>query len=166
MANKFTEQRLIDSNKRTLIKLTGILDTEMNNVTVVDVSTLAFALNTSNQIMSSNTNPKSTYDVTVKRVIGDININGLLKLQWHGASNTEMLVLGPDTYDLDLDKDGINAVITNNETSSLGDILISTVGATSNNSYSIILDLRKNSRDYDAGQTRDPVAFNRGVGAM
>lgn len=166
MANKITEHRLIDSNKRALIKITGVLDTNLANNVLIDVSTLAQALNATGQIMTANTNPRSRYDVTVKRVVGNVNLNGYVKLQWQGAANTEFLVLGPNYTDFDLDKDGINAVIPNNETSSNGDILISTQGVVGvgagNNSFSLLLDLRKSADSYDSGQTADPAAFNRG----
>ncbi len=165
MANQYTYQALIDTNKRSLIKLTAVIDTEMSNVAVIDVSNLAFALNANGFIMSSNVNPKASYSVSIKRFFGDININGLLKLQWQGSSNTDILVLGPSYYDIDLEN-GINSVIKNNTANTNGDILISTVGATSNNSYTLFLDLRKDSKDYDAGQTADPVAFNRGPAAF
>jgi hypothetical protein len=160
MANQYTYQALIDTNKRALIKLTGIIDTEMTNVAVIDVSNLAFALNANGYIMTSNTDPKSSYNVTIKRFFGDININGLFKLQWEGTPNTDIFVLGPSYYDIDLEN-GINSVIKNNAANTNGDILISTVGATGNNSFTIFLDIRKDSLDYDAGQTADPVAFNK-----
>lgn len=165
MANKITEHRIIDTTKRSFIKYTGILDTDMANTVLVDVSSLAFSLNANGYIMQSNTHPKSSYSVTVKRVFGDVNVDGLLLLKWHGDSNTEFIVVGPGTMDIDLDKDGINAMIPNNEANTNGDILISTVGVTgssSNNSFTIFLDIRKNNIDYDAGQTADPAAFNRG----
>jgi hypothetical protein len=161
MANVYTYQALIDTNKRALIKLTGQIDTEMSNVTSIDVSNLAFALNANGYIMTSNVDPKPSYNVTIKRFFGDVNVNGLFKLQWQGDSNNDILVLGPAYYDIDLEN-GINAVIGNNAANTNGDILISTVGATANNSYTIFIDLRKDSLDYDAGQTADPVAFNRG----
>lgn len=165
MANKFTEHRIIDSNKRALIKLTGLLDTEISNNVLIDVSSLAFALNSNNFIMSSNVHQKSAYRISLKRIFGDINLPGYLTLQWHGDSNNVTVVLGPTFAELDLDKNGINAVIPNNAANTNGDLLISTVGVVANCSYTLFIDLRKDSADYDAGQTRDPIAFNRGRAA-
>lgn len=154
MPNKYTEQRIVDSNKKVLIKLTGILDTEMSNTVLINTQSLAFALNTNNQIMVANTDPKPAYRVVVKRVYGDVNLSGYMSLQWHGTSNTEFLVIGPTTFDFG----EIN--IPNNEANTNGSILASTKGVGANSSYTIFVELIKDARDYDRGQTADPYAFN------
>jgi hypothetical protein len=53
----------------------------------------------------------------------------------------------------------------NPETNSSGDILISTVGMKANDNFTLIIEVKKDGRDYDQGQTADPVAFNRGPAA-
>ncbi len=156
MANIFTQQKLVDSNKRALIKLTGVIDgTAYANAIAVDVSTLAYALNANGYIMSSNTDPLSAYYVGLKRVWGDVNVSGTLKLQWSGDGNADIVIVGADAQSIDLG----GVAITNNVANTNGDILISTVGQAANNSYTIFLDLVKIS-GYDFGQTADPKAFN------
>ena len=43
--------------------------------------------------------------------------------------------------------------------------LLSVITPSSADAATIFIDLRKDNRDYDAGQTADPVAFNRGPAA-
>jgi len=162
MPNQYTEQRLIDSHRRTLIKITGFLDgnTASNN-TVVDVSTLAYALNANGFIMSANTHPKTNYRTTIKHIYGDINVPQYLSLKWKGDANSSIITLGPDRFDINMDGDGMTGVLNNPEANTNGDILLSTFGATTNSSYTIFIDLKKDARDFDAGQTADPAAFNR-----
>lgn len=165
-----SEQRLVDSTTRTVIKLTGYgvapADTaNASNALVVDVSTLAFALNANGYIMSSNTHPLSYYGVTVKRVWGNFSGPGLLKLQWRSNSNTDILVIGQGNFDFPQDAAGAGVVITNpNSTSdanNTGDILLSNPGFAANSAYTIFLDLKKDNKYYSAGQHADPTAFNR-----
>jgi hypothetical protein len=166
MANYIKEQRLIDNNKRALLKYVFIGDgTQEANTTLVDVSTLANALNTSGQIMTSNTNPKPKYTTTIKRIWGRYTGDGYIKLQWQGATNSEITVFGSGTVNIDFESRADVAVISNPEAETNGDILISTVGVKTANVFTLFVDLRKDSADYDAGQTRDPVAFNRGPAA-
>lgn len=169
MANVVTEQRLIDNNKRALIKYTFYSDgTAVANSVLVDVSTLALALNATGQIMTSNTNPKSHYRVTIKRIFGQVTSNDVkdpisLKLQWHfNGTNAPIVLCGTGAFDWDFQSMGDGAVITNpNVGSGSGDILYSTTLQTSGDFATLFLDLRKDSRDYDAGQTADPYAFNK-----
>jgi hypothetical protein len=156
------EQRLIDSNKRALIKYIILGNgTQNSNTVLVDVSTLALALNANGQIMASNTHPKSLYRTTIKRCAGTLSSNGNIKIQWHGDANGEVVFVGSGSFDYDFQSMGDGAVITNPEANSSGDILITTSSLVAGEGATIILDLRKDSRDYDAGQTADPYAFNR-----
>lgn len=165
MANLIREQRLIDNNKRALIKYTGIIDTAAANVSLVDVSTLAYALNTNGYIMSSNTDPKGLYRTTIKRIFGSAKAGGYVKLQWQGATNSEIVVVGTGNFDFDFQSMGDGATISNPEASSNGDILLSIVSPSSTDALTLFVDIRKDGRDYDSGQSADPVAFNRGPAA-
>lgn len=165
MANLIREQRLIDTQKRTLIKYTMLLDSAVANSTLVDVSSLKHALNANGYIMSSNTHPLSIYRTTIKRIFGSAKANAYIKLQWQGSSNSEIVVLNSGRFDYDFQSMGDGAVISNPETSSNGDILLSIITPSSADAATIFIDLRKDNRDYDAGQTADPVAFNRGTAA-
>lgn len=165
MANVIREQRIIDSNKRALIKYTGIIDTAAANLTLVDASSLAYALNTNGYIMSSNTDQKSLYRTTIKRIFGNAKSGGYIKLQWQGASNSEIITTGTGSFDFDFQSMGDGATIGNPEASSNGDILISIVSPGTTDALTLFVDIRKDGRDYDSGQTADPTAFNRGPAA-
>jgi hypothetical protein len=162
MANVLKGHRIIDSNKRTLIKYVFLSDgTAVANATLVDASSLQFALNTSGLIMSSNVNPRSTYNTTIKRIFGSAKANSYVALQWEGASNTEIVTFGNGTFDYDFQSMGDGAIIPNNETNPTGDILFTINGNKMNDSFTLFIDLKKDNNDYDAGQTADPYAFNR-----
>lgn len=161
MANVIREQRLIDSTKRALLKYTMLLDTAAANSTLVDVSTLQYALNANGRIMTTNTDPKSSYGTTIKRIYGAVKANTYIKLQWHGDSNSEIVILPSGRFNYSFDAHGDSAVITNPEANSSGDILISVITPSSTDAATIFIDLKKDNRDYDAGQSLDPIAFNR-----
>ena len=166
MANLIREQRIIDTNKRALIKYTMLLDSATANSTLVDVSTLSYALNANGYIMSTNTHPRSSYNTTIKRIFGNVKANTYIKLQWHGDSNSEIVVCPNGKFDYDFQSMGDGAVIKNPEANSSGDILITVVTPSGADAATIFIDLRKDNKDYDAGQTADPVAFNRGPAAL
>lgn len=163
MANILKGQKIIDSTRRTLFKYVFLSDgTAVANTTLVDASMLQFALNTSGQIMTSNANPKTTYRTTIKRIFGSAKANSYVTLQWEGASNTEIVTFGNGTFDYDFQSMGDGATISNNDTSPTGDILFTVNGNKMNDSFTLFIDLKKDNNDYDAGQTADPYAFNRG----
>ena len=165
MANLIREQRIIDSNKRALIKYVMTLDTAIANTTLVDASSLNLALNTNGYIMTSNTDQRNLYRTTIKRIFGSAKANAYIKLQWQGATNSEIVTISTGQFDYDFQSMGDGATIPNPEASANGDILITVVTPSSADAATIFFDLRKDSRDYDAGQTADPVAFNRGSAA-
>lgn len=170
MANIQREHRLIDSNKKGFYKYVGILDTELANNVLIDVSTLAFALNANGKIMTSNTDPKQSYRIQVQRVWGTVGIpNGYLSLQWEtttpGTANQEMAVITSEYFDFNMtDISGLGGNLFNPETNlanTSGNILISTKGVTANSNYTLFFQITKEPADYDQGQTADPIAFNR-----
>lgn len=165
MANLVREHRLIDSTKRTLIKYVIISDgTADANTVLVDASTLSGALNTAGYIMTSNTNPRSKYDLSVKRIFGQLGANtgAFVKLQWHGAANSEIVAVGAGPFDFNFEASGDGAVIPNPETNSNGDILYSTGNLPAGSVLTVFVDLKKNNSSYSAGQQADPAAFNQG----
>ncbi len=160
MANTIREQKIIDTNKRALIKYVILSDgTQESNTVLVDASSLAYSLNANGYIMSSNTHPKSNYRTTVRKIKAYSKTAGSVRLKWQGDANSEIITFGSASVDLNFENDG--AVISNPEANATGDILISTLGLTSGDCITLFLDLKKNSEDYDAGQTADPYAFNR-----
>ena len=123
MANIITEQKLIDSNKRTLVKYVILSDgTQEANTRLLDASSLAFALNATGVI--SQTDPKSNYRTTIKKIKAYSRTSGSIRLKWQGAANSEIITFGSGSVDLNFENDG--AVISNPETNPTGDILIST----------------------------------------
>lgn len=160
MANVIREQRLIDSNKRALIKYVILSDgTQEANTRLVDASNLAFALNANGYIMTSNTHPKSNYRTTVRKIKAYSRTTGSFRLKWEGDANSEIITFGSGSVDFTFENDG--AVIPNPEANATGDILISTANVVFGDTVTIFVDLRKDSLDYDTGQTADPYAFNR-----
>lgn len=157
MANVIREQKLIDSNKRALVKYVILSDgTQESNTRLLDASSLAFALNATGVI--SQTNPKSNYRTSIKKIKAYSKITGSVRLKWEGDANSEIITFGSATVDFNFENDG--AVISNPEANATGDILISTLGLAAGDTLTLFLDLRKDSLDYDAGQTADPYAFN------
>lgn len=157
MANVIREQKLIDSNKRSLVKYVILSDgTQESNTRLLDASSLAFALNATGVI--SQTNLKSNYRTSIKKIKAYSKTTGSIRLKWEGDANSEIITFGSASVDFNFENDG--AVITNPEANATGDILISTLGLTTGDAITIFLDLRKDSLDYDAGQTADPYAFN------
>lgn len=168
MAYTWTEQKLVDNNKRALIKYTLEGDTTATaNVLLLDVSSLRYALNANGYIMSSNTHPKPIYRTTIKRIFGQMSdTTGYGKLQWSiKDANTTIVTLGSGSFDYDLTSlSGDVATIQNPDSAnSTGDILYSASGHSGAHSLTLFIELRKDSGDYDAGQTADPIAFNKGI---
>jgi hypothetical protein len=159
MANVIREQRLVDSNKKAVLMYTVLSDgTQQSNTTLIDVSTLAFALNTNGYIMSSNTNPKATYRTTIQRIVGHGKISGAVHLKYEGDANGVISTIGNGITDINFD--GMGGAITNVEANTVGDVLISTLGLAANDAFTLIIELRKSGYDYDQGRTADPRAFN------
>lgn len=161
MANIIKEQKIVDTNKRALMKYVATLDTAVANNLLVDVSQLRFALNANGYIMQSNTDPKTVYRSTIKRIFGSAKANGYIKLTWNGSNTEDIIVITDGNFDYFFDPMGDGTVITNPDANTSGDILISVVSPSATDALTLFIDLRKDSRDYDAGQTADPAAFNR-----
>jgi hypothetical protein len=166
MANVIREQRLVDNQKRTLVKYVATLDTAAANTILLDTSSLRFALNTNGQVMTANANIKSSYRTTIKRIYGQAKANAYFKVLWQGSNTADIITINTGNFDYSFDSMGDGAVISNPETTSNGTILLNVVTPSSADTLTLFIDLRKDSRDYDAGQTADPVAFNQGPAAF
>lgn len=172
MANTIREQKVIDTNKRALLKYVFLSDgTAEANTILVDASMLSGALNANGQIMSSNTHPKSIYKTKVKRIFGQGKINSYVTLAWSGINatgNVEILTLSNGSFDYNFENLGDNAVVPNPgiaDANCNGDIVFSVNNNKLNDAFTVFIDLRKDSEDYSAGQFADPTAFNRGPAA-
>lgn len=164
MANAYTEDRIIDSNKRALIKITGTLDSDMSGLVVVDASTLAQAMNANNLLMVANTHPKAQYRTNVIRLWGDVKVDGYLTLQYDGDSNI-IQTLGSGSFNMDLDG-ALAGTVTNDVANTTGDVTLTGVGIGANNAYTIYIDMRKDPRDFNQGQIDEPSSFNYGASGI
>jgi hypothetical protein len=177
MANIYTTQRLVDTQDKAVIKLTArFADGGDENQLKIDVSDLAYALNANGYIMTGGADPKSIYRTFVTAIIYDVNIaSGYLAIKWQGAendnsSNTDMYIMHSGQHSALFDDMRYVGVLKNptelvDSANTTGDIYFETVGAAANDSYTVIISLKKDARDYDKGQTADPTAFNRGPAA-
>jgi hypothetical protein len=166
MANVITEQKIIDNHDRALLKYVIRFDgTSTANNLLVNASQLAFAMNATNQIMSSNTNPKSVYRTTIRRIFGQGQFKSgySIALGWQSDANTDIVTVGSGIFDYNFDPQGLTAAIPipNNTGNTTGNIVISGVGSiAASDAVTIFIDLKKDNRDYDKGQHADPAAFN------
>lgn len=166
MANIIKEHKLVDTNRVAVIKYVGILDNSaMANNLLLDVSMLTYALNTSGKIMSANVDSKTTYKTTIKRIWGQGGLkDGRAILKWRGANtsaNTEICTFHDGSFDYNFSSMGTQGSIPIQDTAnSTGDIVISLDGNNSNDSFTLFIELHKDARDFDQGQTADPIAFN------
>ena len=161
MPNRLVEQKLVDSNKRLLVKYVFISDgTAAANATLFRANTLNYAINATGQI--ANTNPKANYGLTIKRAFGSCHSNGSFILKWWSQSNTEILTFSDGRFDYNFDGEVGTGAIPSPDANTVG-LCFTASGVVTGENYTIILDMKKDSRDFDAGQTADPMAFNTGV---
>lgn len=160
MANGINEHKLIDNNRRALVKYVATVDSAAANVVLLDVSSLAYSLNTNGKIMSSNTDIKSLYRTQIKRIWGHghYKSGGYTSLRW-GGTNTEICHVGAGQFDFNFDAEGMTGAIPAN-TAGTGDIVYSTTGVAAGDVFTLFIELKKDGRDYDQGQTADSAAFN------
>jgi hypothetical protein len=162
MAIANSTQILIDTNKRTVIKRVGIIDSdELENV-IIDPRTLAFALNANNLPYQTGNTVATGFAnsaFTISRVIASVDAEvGHLQLKWQGGTSQTIYALGVGA--IDTNPQYQLPAITNNAVGPTGNVTIKTVGSTTNASYTVIIELHKNGQFYSSGQFQDPAAFN------
>ena len=162
MATTITKQTLVDNNRRAIIKIVGEGGTDAN-ASLIDVSSLAYSLNANNKILGTGTDKKQYYRTEIKRVWGQGHMgNGkYVTLKWNNiSSNNAIVTFGDGAFNYNFDAEGSTASITNpNVANGNGNIVFSsTAGAT--DAWTLFLDIKKDGKDFDQGQTRDPAAFN------
>jgi hypothetical protein len=161
MATTLTKQTLVDTNRHSVIKVVGVGGTDANASLVV-AANLAYAINATGSV--STLNPKRLNRIAIKRIWGQGQLStGSVTLKWGGNSNNAIVTFGNGTFDYNFDSGSTPGTIEIPDTAnSTGDILFSsTAGAT--DTWTLFIDLKKDGRDYDQGQTRDPAAFNSGA---
>jgi hypothetical protein len=162
MAIANSTQILIDTNKRTVIKRIGIIDSdELENV-IIDPKTLAFALNANNQPYQTGNTVATGFAnsaFTISRIIASVDAEvGHLQLKWQGGGANTIFALGVGA--IDTNPQYQLPAITNNATGPTGNVTLKTVGTTTNAAYTVIIELHKNGQFYSGGQFQDPAAFN------
>lgn len=163
MANRVVDQKVIDTNKRTLLKYVIVSDGSATaNSSLISFKDLAYAINATGQI--SNTNPKASYGMTVKRIYGFSNIQnagGYVLIRWLNDANSEIVAVKSGQFDFNMiDVSADHAVLPSPAANTTG-LGYSLASPTSGDILTLFVELRKDSRDFDAGQTADPYAFNR-----
>jgi len=164
MANVFEYQIIKDTNREAVIKLTGNFDgsgDEANSIRI-QANSLYAALDANNLPLQGANVAKSFYGLSLHRAYYDVQIpNGYVRLYWSGTSNSNTTLLnlhGVGEYNHNA---GWASIPNNNlSANSTGNIGIETFTANADNSYTIILDLKKDNRYYDIGRFDDPAAFN------
>ena len=159
MATVLTTQTLVDTNRHSVIKVVGTGGGDAN-VKLVVAANLSYAINATGVI--STANPKRLNRVAIKRVWGhgQMGVANNVTLRWGGNTNTSIVSFGHGAFDFNFDMGSTAGTIEiPDQANCTGDIVFSsTAGAT--DSWTIFIDLKKDGRDYDQGQTADPAAFN------
>ena len=166
MSNVYTFQTIKDTTEHVVIKLTASFDGsgQESNAARIQANTLYGALNanTTPGLLSSGGSALSYYGLSLYRLWYDCSTTGDVELYWKANSNKTLMFLnGNGEYD----GAGNWVTIPNNTAGtagSNGDIGIVTRGMVSGDSYTIILELRKDNAYYQRGQFNDPAAFNYG----
>jgi hypothetical protein len=169
MANAYTYQVLKDDTQHAVIKLTAKFDGtgQESNTVRIQANTLSGALAT-NGYPVANTQGGSAnttlpyYGLSLYRLWYDCasSTTADVELFWQATTPQTIFFLnGNGEYD----GNGNWITIPNNTqgtTNANGNIGIVTRGMLANDSYTIIMELRKHNEFYSRGQFRDPAAFN------
>jgi len=166
MAIANSTQILVDTNRRTVIKRVGIIDSDENQTIMIDPRSLAYALNANNLPYQTGNTVASGFAnsaFTISRIVASVDAEvGHLQLKWQGTT-AEGVVCALGVGSVDTNPNYQLPPITNNAVGPTGNLAIKTVGTTANAAYTLIIELHKNGEFYSAGQFQDPAAFNYGT---
>ena len=169
MAIANTIQTIIDTNKRTIIKRVGIIDSDETETVFIEPLKLFGALNANGAYYQTGNTVSPGFAnsaFTISRVIASVDAEcGHLEIKWQGTS-TSVPAYAFGVGNIDTNPSYQLPVITNNAVGPTGNLTIKTVGTTTNACYTVIIELHKNGSYYDAGQLTDPAAFNYGIYAL
>lgn len=163
MATTLTTQTLVDTNRHSVIKVVGTGGTDAN-VSLIRAANLAYAINATGVVSTSN--PKRLNRIAIKRVWGhgQMGLSNNVTLKWGGNSNNAIVTFGAGQFDYNFDAGSTQGTIEiPDQANCTGDILFSSTAGASD-AWTLFIDLKKDGRDYDQGQVRDPKAFNYGTG--
>jgi hypothetical protein len=163
MAISNTTQILIDTNKRTVIKRVGIIDSDESQTVIIDPKSLAYAMNANNLPYQSGNTVGAGFAnsaFTISRVLASVDAEvGHLQLKWQGTT-TDAIIYAFGVGFADTNPNYQLPTITNTAVGPTGNVVIKTQGATANAAYTVIIELHKNGQYYSGGQFQDPAAFN------
>jgi len=169
MAIANSVQILVDTNKRTVIKRIGIIDSDENETVIIEPLKLFGALNANGAYyQTGNTTPSGLANsaFTISRVLASVDAEvGHLQLKWQGTT-TSNTIYALGVGNIDTNPQYQFPSISNNALGPTGNVTIKTVGTTTNAAYTVIIELHKNGTYYDSGQLTDPAAFNYGAYAI
>lgn len=163
MAIANSQQILVDTNKRTVIKRIGVIDSDENQTVIINPLTLSGVLNANGlPYQTGNTLPAGFANsaFTISRVLASVDAEvGHLQLKWQGTtSDATILACGVGVFDSNPQYQ--LPAIPNNAVGPTGNVVIKTVGTTANAAYTLIIELHKDNRFYSSGQFTDPAAVN------
>lgn len=167
MANSFTYQVIKDTTEHVVIKLTGSFDGtgQESNTIRIQANTLYGALDSSKGnllVSAANTGALSYYGLSLNRLWYDCSTGGDVQLFWNANTTLPLIIMnGNGEYD----GMGNWTTIPNNTagtSGSKGDIGVVTRGMAANDSYTMVIEMRKDNQHYQRGQFNDPAAFNYG----
>ena len=168
--SSFTSQIIKDTTEHAVIKLTGSFSDgiQESNTHRIQANTLSGALATNGYPVANvhggaaNTT-LSYYGLNIHRIWYDCGATGDVQLFWQAGTPQPIFFFnGNGEYD----GAGNWVTIPNNTkgtASCNGDIGIVTRGMAANDSYTIIVEVRKENEYYQRGQFNDPAAFNYGA---
>lgn len=164
MATVLTTQTLVDTNRRSVIKVFGVGGGDANTSLIV-AANLAYALSKTNTILTpgDTANAKTQYRTTIKRIWGQGHGSAgkFVTLQWRNDANTIIAGFGVGQFDYHFDAEGLSASIPQPAVANTTGDIIFTSTLNASDAFTLFIDLKKDGRDYDQGQTRDPAAFNK-----
>ena len=167
-----TAIKLIDTHRKVVWKFTGTGDAS-GRVLKIDTGSLYGALNANSQLLGAGTDRLPTYRLLLKSIEYDIGsaasttVGSFLEIcnDSNNTSNT-ILTLSPNSGRWPFNEGGEPIVIDcanpNGASSTAnGNIYFNIQLTGTSNSYTVIMDFRKDPTHYDQGQFTDPMAFNR-----
>jgi hypothetical protein len=167
MANSYTTQIIKDTTEHVVIKLTASFDGtgQESNAVRIQANTLYGALDSSKGnllVSTANTGALSYYGLSLNRLWYDCGAGGDVQLYWNAATPIPLMIMNANG---EFDGMGNWTTIPNNTagaSGSKGDIGVVTRGMAANDSYTMVIELRKDNAHYQRGQFNDPAAFNYG----
>jgi hypothetical protein len=170
MAISNTTQILIDTNKRTVIKRVGVLDSDENATVFIEPLKLFGAINANGQYYQTGNTTAAGFAnnaFTISRVLASVDAEvGHIQLQWQAAGGNTVTMLAYGVGSHDSNPQYQLPSISNPAIGATGNVMIKTVGTTANAAYTVIVELHKNGAYYDPGRLTDPAAFNYGPYAL